>query len=59
MDNPLDIIKRGLGGAATTLGLPGLGTIASEQMQRGVQERKKTPLPSAFGDQTASSVLIG
>lgn len=51
----MSIIRRGLGGAASTLGLPGLGTVASEQMQSQVLDRKKQKPPSAFGDLAVSA----
>lgn len=64
MEDPMAIIRRGLGvvsPAAQTLGLNGLGTVASEQMQTQVNERRKgiTPDPQAqkaFGSPLGASV---
>lgn len=48
MQDAMAIIQRGLQAfqtneASQTLGLNGLGTIASEEMKAGVKQRKKNP----------------
>lgn len=66
MEDPMSIIRRAFSPAGQTLGLSGLGTIASQDMNTAVQERRKglTPSPAdqqAYGQPLAASArdLLG
>lgn len=60
MQDPMAIIRRVFSPAGQTLGLTGLGTAASEDMQDQVQQRRKGILPDpadqkAYGQPLSAS----